>query len=49
MMNGNKVMNMTMVKVEIQDRNKFQVNKDVNLQCTSCVVVTAYIPVLSLL
>lgn len=47
MMNGNKVMNTTMVEVEIQDRNKFQVNKDVKLQCTSCTVVTAYIPVLS--
>lgn len=49
MMNGNKVMNMTTVKVEIQDRNRFQVNKDVKLQCTSCIAVTAYVPVLSLL
>lgn len=27
---------MTTVMVEIQDRNKFQVNKGVKLQCTSC-------------
>jgi len=49
MMNGSKVMNMAMVEVEIQDRNKFQLNKDVKLQCTSCVAVTAYIPGLFLL